>query len=41
MLFKYRGYWELKEKALDRTLQKTGLEGAYGLVVRHTRELMY
>jgi hypothetical protein len=33
-----RGYWELKEEALDRTLWRTRFERGYGPVLRQTRE---
>jgi len=33
-----RGYWKLKEEALDRTLWRTGFGGGCGLVVRKTKE---
>jgi hypothetical protein len=33
-----RGYWKLKQEALDRTPWRTRFEGGYGLVVRQTRE---
>jgi hypothetical protein len=33
-----RGYWKLKEEALDRTLWRTRFGRGYGPVVRQTRE---
>jgi hypothetical protein len=33
-----RGYWELKEGALDRTLWRTLFGRGYGLVVRQSKE---
>ena len=33
-----RGYWELKEEALEHTLWKTGFGKYYGPVVRQTAE---
>jgi hypothetical protein len=33
-----RGYWKLKEEALDRTVWRTGLGRGYGSVVRQTAE---
>jgi len=33
-----RGYWILKEEALDRTLWRTVFGGGCGLVVRETEE---
>jgi hypothetical protein len=33
-----RGYWKLKEKALDRTSWRTGLGRSYGPVVGQTAE---
>jgi hypothetical protein len=35
-----RRYWELKEKALDRTLWRTHFRRGYGPVVRQTTEWM-
>jgi len=32
-----RGYWEMKEEALDRTLLRTCYARGYGPVVRHTK----
>jgi hypothetical protein len=37
-LKKTRGYWKLKEKALDRTLWRTCCGRGYGPVVRQTRK---
>jgi len=37
-LKKKRGYWQLKEEALDRTLWKTRFGRCYGPVVRQTAE---
>ena len=31
-----RGYWKLKDEALDRTLWRTGFGRGYGPVVRHS-----
>jgi len=31
-----RGYYNLKEKALDRTMWRAGFGGDFGLVVRQT-----
>ena len=31
-----RGYWKLKEKALNRTVWRIGFERSYGPVVRET-----
>jgi hypothetical protein len=36
-----RGYWKLKEEALDRTLSRTRFGRAYGHVVRQTTECIY
>ena len=33
-----RGYWKLKEEALDRTLWRSGFVGDYGPVVRQRKE---
>jgi len=33
-----RGYWKLKDEALDRTVWRTGFVRGYGPVVRQTRE---
>jgi hypothetical protein len=33
-----RGYWKLKDEAIDRTLWRTGFVRVYGPVVRQTRE---
>ena len=33
-----RGYWQLKEEALERTLLKTGFGRCYGPAVRNTTE---
>jgi hypothetical protein len=33
-----RGYWELKEEALDRTVWRTGFGRVYGPVVRQATE---
>jgi hypothetical protein len=33
-----RGYWKLKEEALDRTLWRTRFGRAFGPVVRQTTE---
>jgi hypothetical protein len=33
-----RGYWKLKEEALDRTLWRTRFGRGYGPVVRQTAE---
>jgi hypothetical protein len=33
-----RGYWKLKEEALNRTLWGTGFGRGYGPVVRETAE---
>jgi hypothetical protein len=33
-----RGYWKLKEEALDRTVWRTRFERGYGPVVRQTAE---
>ena len=33
-----RGYWQLKEEALDSTLWKTHLGRCYGPVIRQTKE---
>jgi hypothetical protein len=33
-----RGYWKLKEEALDRTLWRTPFGRGYGPVVRQTAE---
>jgi hypothetical protein len=33
-----RGYWKLKEEALDRILWRTGFGRGYGSVVRQTVE---
>jgi hypothetical protein len=35
-----RGYWKLKEEALDRTLWRTHFGTGYGPVVRQTTEGM-
>jgi hypothetical protein len=43
MLFGYkekRGYWKLKEEALDRALWRTGFGRGYGLVTRQTTGCM-
>jgi hypothetical protein len=32
-----RGYWELKEEALDRTVWRTRFGRGYGRVVRQTK----
>jgi len=37
-LIEKRGYWRLKEEAVDRTLWKTRLRRGYGPVVRQTTE---
>ena len=31
-----RGYWKLKEEAIDRTLWRTSFGGGYGPVIRQT-----
>ena len=33
-----KGYWKLKEEALDRTVWRTGIGRGRGLVVRETAE---
>ena len=33
-----RGYWNLKEEALDRTVWRTGFRRGYGPVERQTTE---
>jgi hypothetical protein len=33
-----RGYWELKEEALDHTMWRTCFERGYGHIVRLTSE---
>jgi hypothetical protein len=33
-----RGYWKLKEEALERTVWRTGFGRSYGTVVRQTTE---
>jgi hypothetical protein len=35
-----RGYWKLKEEALDHTLYRTCFGRGYGPVTRHTTEIM-
>ena len=35
-----RGYWKLKEKALDHILWRTHCGRGYGTIVRRTREWM-
>jgi hypothetical protein len=35
-----RGYWKLKEEALDRTVWRTRFGRGYGSVVRQTTELL-
>ena len=37
-LMKERGYWILKQEALDCTLWRTGFGRGYGPVLRHTAE---
>jgi len=37
-LKKARGFWKLKEDALDRALWRTGFGSVYGPVVRQTME---
>ena len=37
-LRKRRGYWNLKEQALDRTVWRNRFGRGYGLVVRQTTE---
>jgi hypothetical protein len=39
-LKRMRGYWNLKEEALDRTLWKMRITKCFGPVVRQTTELM-
>jgi hypothetical protein len=33
-----RGYWKLKEEALDSAVWRTGFGRGYGLVVRQTKK---
>jgi hypothetical protein len=33
-----KGYWELKEEAIDRNVRRTGFGRSYGPVVRQTTE---
>jgi hypothetical protein len=35
-----RGYWKLKQEALDRILLRTGFEKGYGPVARQKTKLM-
>jgi hypothetical protein len=39
MALRKRGYWNLKEEALDSTLWKTRFGRRYGPVVKQTTEL--
>ena len=39
MALRKRGYWNLKEEALDRTLWKTRFRREYGPVLKQTTEL--